>query len=346
MDVGCGWIAHWAAPGTALPSLERCIQVLATLVLSVGLAVRLAGQVVRLLRREMDRVLPGRRGPWFSSIAALVWRAVALAFLVSLAVEVSGTFQLRTDASKLAVISAACRTPRATPAARRFFAIDRSPGRHGSTRPAHDPFDTDRALFHYSPPSSQWDSFPATCSSRTWWSWCRQAVANALGHHLEPRLNLADRINQAGAASVVAIMASVATAEWIARDLRTTAATGEFQSLTCAPRGLPGHHIHCHGCLRRLLGWYCAIPRIHEWLLPGVGMVLGQGECLAIAVAFAGLSGGIVARAPRPLARARPRTESLHPPLEQAGTRGCRASPARADFCNALKSLDDTAGKQ
>jgi hypothetical protein len=123
-----------------------------------------------------------------------------------------------------------------------------------------------------------------------------EAVPDALVRQPVSRPGLILRISQAGLPAAIALVATLATAAWISRDLRQAASAagprpwsrrGVLARLAtfAAMVAAAGH----------LLG--TTIPRIHEWFLLGVWSLLGPRELALLVAGFAVLCAGIVARA-------------------------------------------------
>ena len=122
-----------------------------------------------------------------------------------------------------------------------------------------------------------------------------QAVADVHHHLSRERVSLAARIDGASGPAALAVAATLATAEWVARDLRRASSITRDQSLTRFGR-LYRFATFMAMVLAAAHLVRTTIPHIHKWL-SGVWLVIGAGEVAWVLAALATLAAGIVARA-------------------------------------------------
>jgi hypothetical protein len=123
-----------------------------------------------------------------------------------------------------------------------------------------------------------------------------EAVALWFKHEHIARVGLLTRIDRAAGSAAVALVAAMATAAWISRDLRRAAAGDGNPSLT---RWELLYRIATFlvitACTAHLID--TTIPHIQEWFLPGVLIALTPRDMAVVVAAFGLLCAGIVARA-------------------------------------------------
>ena len=296
------WNERWHGPKAGRTQFDSPATSLVVLMLLVGLSFRVAGQVVRLALRRLGQ---GGNGPTPSDstrFVSILWRSMATALIIAITAEIAGTLgpvrpklpffvvannsDLREDLLPLCglvmVIGLLAGMQPPAPLSRR------------PVRPAWFSIGLAATL-----------GIGVIASYMTIWhliivaleaiSNAMQAVADVHHYPLGQRSSLAARINDAGHPAALAVAATLATAEWVARDLRRASSITRDQSLTRFER-LYRFATFTAMVLAAAHLVRATIPHIHKWL-SGVWFVIGWQEVAWVVAAFATLSAGIVARA-------------------------------------------------
>jgi hypothetical protein len=331
------WLARWAGADWASWPFDSRVPGLFVLVLSVALALRLAGQMIRLGWGQAESRGTGPEASRPRWAAAIGWRGFALALPVGMMTEVVGGW----NSPQFSIYTNIAVTPRdqrwddALPLYGVLVILGLSIGMRPPAARTRGRarwsglftlaagvvgigFAASTMLF----PHFVLVAMEAVSDAQRVFALQDlglahlqvmvplEAVPDALGRQAIGRPSLALRIGQAGWPAAIAVVATLATAAWISKDLRRAASDAGQRPLS--RRSLIyrlATFTMMVTCAYHLLR--TTIPHIHEWFLLGVRILLGPRELAVLVLGFGVFSAGIVARA---IGRADEVADRLAPP--------------------------------